>query len=89
MKVVLIGESSGAAMETIMAVFPRHKVVAEKYINNGDIIGMGPFVGGGSMTIFKTLAAAEQFVKEDPFILEGLVKSFVLKEWKDELLPIK
>jgi hypothetical protein len=28
------------------------------------------------MTIFKSRAAAEEFVTEDPFILEGLVKSF-------------
>jgi uncharacterized protein YciI len=87
MKAVLIGESSGATMETIMSVFPRHKIIAEKYINNGDIIGMGPFTGGGNMVIFKTRAAAEQFVTEDPFILEGLVKSYVLRDWNDNLLP--
>lgn len=87
MKAVVIGEPSGASMETIMAVYPRHKVVAEKFINNGNIIGMGPFAGGGNMSIFKTREAAEQFVKEDPFILEGLVKSFVIRDWKDELLP--
>jgi uncharacterized protein len=87
MKAVVIGESSGATMEVIMSVFPRHKLVADKYIQRGDIIGMGPFVGGGNMSIFKTRAAAEQFVKEDPFILEGLVKSFVIKDWKDNLLP--
>jgi len=87
MKAVVIGESSGAAMETIMAVYPRHKEVAEKFISNGDVIGIGPFVGGGNMAIFKTREAADQFVKEDPFILEGLVKSFVIRDWKDELLP--
>jgi uncharacterized protein YciI len=87
MKAVMIGESSGATMETIMAVYPRHKEVSEKFINRGDIIGMGPFVGGGNMAIFKTRAAAEQFVTEDPFILEGLVKSFVIRDWNDSLLP--
>lgn len=87
MKAVVIGESSGATMETIMSVYPRHKIIAEKYINRGDIIGMGPFSGGGNMAIFKTRAAAEQFVTEDPFILEGLVKSFVIRDWNDNLLP--
>jgi Uncharacterized protein conserved in bacteria len=87
MKVVVIGESSGATMETIMSVYPRHKIIAEKYINSGDIIGMGPFVGGGNMAIFKNREAAEQFVTEDPFILEGLVKSFVIRDWNDNLLP--
>jgi hypothetical protein len=87
MKAVVIGESSGATMEVIMAVYPRHKVIAAKYIENGDVIGIGPFDGGGNMAIFKTRAAAEQWVKEDPFILEGLVKSFVIRDWKDSMLP--
>ena len=41
----------------------------------------------GNMAIFKTRAAAEQFVKEDPFILEGLVKSFAIRDWNDNLIP--
>jgi uncharacterized protein len=86
MKAVVIGEPSGATMETIMAVYPRHKAIADKFIQSGDVIGMGPFAGGGNMAIFKTREAAERFVKEDPFILEGLVKSFVIRDWKDELI---
>ena len=86
MKAVVIGESSGASMETIMSVYPRHKAVADKFIADGHVIGMGPFQGGGNMAIFKTREAAEQFVKEDPFILEGLVKSFVIRDWNDPLL---
>lgn len=86
MKAVVIGEPSGVSMETVMKVYPRHKIIADKYINSGDIIGMGPFADMGNMAIFKTRDAAEQFVKEDPFILEGLVKSFVIKDWNDNLL---
>ena len=81
MKTVVIGEPSGATMETIMSVYPRPKIIAEKYINRGDIMGMGHFIGGCNMAIFKTQAAAGQFVKEDPFILEGLVKSYIIRTW--------
>jgi len=87
MKTVVIGESSGTTMEKIMAVYPRHKVVADKYIERGEVIGIGPFMDRGNMAIFKSRSAAEQFVLEDPFILEGLVKSFVIKDWNDNLLP--
>ncbi|HEU5053244.1 MAG TPA: YciI family protein [Hanamia sp.] len=87
MKAVVIGESSGASMERIMAVYPRHKMIVEKYINNGDVIGIGPFEDRGNMAIFKTREAAEKFVTEDPFILEGLVKSFLIRDWNDILLP--
>jgi uncharacterized protein YciI len=87
MKAVVIGESSGATMETIMAVYPRHKVVVEKYIAMGEVIGIGPFSDRGNMAIFKTRAAAEQFAREDPFILEGIVKSFAIRDWNDTMLP--
>jgi uncharacterized protein YciI len=87
MKAVVIGESSGATMEAIRAVYPRHKLVVDKYIQRGDVIGIGPFTDMGNMAIFKTRAAAEEFVKEDPFVLEGMVKSYVIRDWNDSLLP--
>ena len=87
MKAVVIGEPSGATMEMIMGVYPRHKAIVEKFIATGDVIGIGAFGDRGNMAIFKTRAAAEQFVTEDPFILEGLVKSFVIRDWNDTLLP--
>jgi uncharacterized protein len=87
MKTVVIGESSGASMETIMAVYPRHKEIVDRYIARGEVIGIGPFSDRGNMAIFRTRSAAEQFVTEDPFILEGLVKSFTIKEWNDVLIP--
>jgi len=87
MKTVVIGESSGASRDTIMAVYPRHKAVVDKFIARGVVLGIGPFDDGGNMAIFKTRAEAEAFTKVDPFILEGLVKSFVIKDWGDSLLP--
>jgi hypothetical protein len=87
MKTVVIGEGAGASMETIMSVYPRHKIVVDKWIQKGEVIGIGPFVDkGGNMAIFKTRAAAEQFVTEDPFILEGLIKSFAIKDWNDTMI---
>lgn len=87
MKAVVIGESSGASMDAIMAVYPRHKAVVEKFMEMGEVIGIGPFADRGNMAIFKTRAAAEQFVLEDPFVLEGLVKSYVIRDWNDTMLP--
>ena len=86
MKAVLIGEPSGASMDAIMAVYPRHKAVVEKFKAKGEVIGIGPFADRGNMGIFRTREAAEAFATEDPFILEGLVKSFVIREWNDTML---
>jgi uncharacterized protein YciI len=86
MKSVVIGESSGASREMIMAVYPRHKAVVETFKARGDVIGIGPFADRGNMAIFRTRDAAEAFVKQDPFILEGLVKSFIIRDWNDTML---
>jgi uncharacterized protein YciI len=87
MKTVVIGESAGRSRDEVMAVYPRHKAVADRYIAQGVVLGMGPFMDGGNMAIFKTRAAAEAFAKEDPFVLEGLVKKYHLHDWNDGLLP--
>jgi hypothetical protein len=86
MKYVVIGEASGASMEAIMAVYPRHKAVVDEFIENGEVVGIGPFADGGNMAIFRSVEAAERFAARDPFILEGLVASFVIRPWGDELL---
>ena len=87
MKAVFIGEPSGATMDEIMAVYPRHKKVAEEFIAKGVILGMGPFAERGNMAIFKTRKDAEEFASADPFVLEGLVKSYAIRDWNDSLLP--
>ena len=86
MKYVVIGESSGATMEQIMAVYPRHKALVDQFIARGDVIGIGPFDNRGNMAIFRTREAAEAFVRDDPFALEGLVKSYSIRGWNDTLL---
>jgi uncharacterized protein len=88
MKKVVIGEPSGASMEDIMKVYPRHKEVVDKFVALGEVIGIGPFTDLGNMAIFKSREAAEKFTKEDPFILEGLVGSFKIREWADEMIPV-
>jgi uncharacterized protein YciI len=86
MKAVVIGESSGATMEQVMAVYPRHKAVVDTFIAKGDVVGIGPFADRGNMAIFRSREAAEAFVREDPFVLEGLVKSYVIRDWNDTML---
>ncbi|UDY35094.1 YciI family protein [Dermatobacter hominis] len=86
MKYVVIGTSAGRSMDEIMAVYPRHEVVVRELIDRGEVIGIGPFLDGGNMAVFRSEAAAEEFVARDPFRLEGLVESYEIRQWADELL---
>lgn len=61
--------------------------MVDRFIARGVVVGIGPFSDRGNMAIFTTRAAAEEFTREDPFILEGLVKSFRIRDWDDSLLP--
>ena len=88
MKAVVLYEPGGASMDAIMAVFPRHKVLIGQFAARGEVIGIGAFGGGGqgSMGIFRDRAAAEAFVAQDPFVLEGLVKGYKIHDWSDEMI---
>jgi uncharacterized protein YciI len=71
-----------------MAIYPRHKAFMKPMIERGEVVGTGPFIdkGGGNMGLFRTREAAEAFAKNDPFLLEGVVKEYQIKEWGDSLL---
>jgi uncharacterized protein YciI len=37
----------------------------------------------GSMAVFGSREAAEEFVRDDPFVNEGVVKAWTLREWDE------
>ncbi len=87
MKAVVIGIGNGASMDAIMAVYPRHKAVVDTFVARGEVIGIGPFTDkGGNLAIFRSREAAELFVQQDPFVLEGLIKSYDIRDWGDKML---
>ncbi|UJF29128.1 YciI family protein [Kaistella sp. 97-N-M2] len=88
MKAVVFYEHADAPMERFMEVFPKHQVVEDEFIKSGRVLGTGAFSvpGEGAMAIFVDKPAAEDFVKRDPFVLEGLIAKVTIREWDDELM---
>jgi hypothetical protein len=41
----------------------------------------------GSMSIFTTREAAEEFAAGDPFVLNGVVSGWQIREWNEVLVP--
>jgi len=84
----VIGSSAGKSRDEIMAVFPRHKAFLDQFVARGEVVGVGPFTdaAGGNMALFRTRAAAEAFAKDDPFVLEGMVRDYQIKDWGDRML---
>jgi hypothetical protein len=85
---VVIGSHAGKTRDETMAIYPRHKAFMEQFIARGEVVGTGPFTdpGGGNMALFRSRAAAEAFAESDPFLLEGVVKEYQIKEWGDTML---
>ena len=68
--------------------FPAHQARIGAFHDRGDILMVGTFADAetqGSMAIFPTRESAEAFVSGDPFVLEGVVRSYEIREW-DEVL---
>ncbi len=84
----VIGTTAGKSRDEIMAVYPRHKAFLDQFVARGEVVGVGPFTdsGGGNMALFRSRAAAEAFANGDPFLLEGIVKEYQIKDWGDQML---
>lgn len=87
MKTVVFYDTADVTMEQMMEVYPRHDAFEKEFVKSGKVLGIGPFTvpGEGAMAIFSDRAAAEEFVKNDPFVLERIVTKVTLKDWMDEM----
>lgn len=78
----------GKSRDEIMQIFPRHSAFLNAFIARGEVVGVGPFTDpdGGNMALFRSREAAEAFAQGDPFLLEGVVAEYKIKDWGDSML---
>ena len=79
---------SATDMEKARAHFPAHKARLDAFHAKGDLIAVGTWADPreGAMAVFRTRAAADEFMREDPFIVHGVVGSHEIKEWNEMFL---
>ena len=88
MRYVLFYESADDVMSKAPAHFPAHQARFEEFHAAGTLVGLGTFADPqteGSMAIFTTREAAEEFASGDPFVLNGVVRNWHVREWDDVL----
>ena len=69
-------------------VFPAHQARWQEFLANGTLLMIGTFANAqddGSMGIFATREAADAFVRGDPFVLEGVVRRWEIREWNEAI----
>jgi uncharacterized protein YciI len=87
-KYVLLYESADDVLARAPAHFPAHSARVDEFHSRGSLLMVGTFADPqeqGSMAIFTTREAAEEFVAGDPFVLNGVVRRWEVREW-DEVL---
>jgi uncharacterized protein len=83
MKIVSCYEMAPDALSKVMTHYPAHRARLDEFHARGVIFAAGPLGNPpeGAMAIFTTREAAEEFIRGDPFVINGLVSSWRLVEW--------
>jgi uncharacterized protein len=58
-----------------------HRAHGDAFHNRGELVLYGPFAEEGALAVFRTREGAEAFAKDDPFVVNGLVHSWEIREW--------
>ena len=88
MKAVLFYESAEDVASRAPLYFPAHKSRLDDFHASGSLLMVGPFgdpQAEGSMAIFTARTAAEEFAAEDPFIINGVVRRWYIRDWNEVL----
>jgi len=88
MKYVLFYTSAENVADKAGPVFAAHKAYYEQFLARGVLLLLGTFEDAqadGSMAVFTTREAAEEFAAADPFVLNGVVTSYQIKGWNEAI----
>ena len=90
MKAVALYEMTPDIMSEVPAHMSAHQERWQEFVQRGELLMIGPFANAqedGAMGIFTTREAAEEFVRGDPFVLNGIVRKWVIRDWIEALVP--
>jgi uncharacterized protein YciI len=88
MKYVLFYESAQDVLEKAPQHQAEHGRWVREFMERGELLTTGPFSNPqdeGAMSIFTSRAAAEECAKGDPFVLNGVVAKWYVREWDEGL----
>jgi uncharacterized protein len=87
LKYVLFYESSADVQAKAPTHAPAHRALFEEFRSRGTLLMIGAFAvpAEGAMAIFTTLEAAREFARQDPFVLNGVVSKWYVREWNEAI----
>ncbi|HEX4574483.1 MAG TPA: YciI family protein [Gemmatimonadales bacterium] len=88
MKYVLLSEAAPDFRAKVPSHLEAHRALWKAFHGDGRLLMVGPFTdppAGGAMGVFTSRAAAEEFVRTDPFVTQGIVGRWTIREWNEAL----
>lgn len=88
MKYVLFYESADDVRSRAPAHFAAHRARWTEFQAAGTLLMIGTFGDPqreGSMGIFTSREAAEEFARTDPFVINGVVRRWFIREWAEAI----
>lgn len=87
-KYVLFYDSADDVQAKAPLYFAAHRARLDEFHARGTLLMVGTFANPqeqGSMSIFTTREAAEEFARGDPFVLNGVVRGWRIWAWNEIL----
>jgi uncharacterized protein YciI len=75
--------------EKARQAFAAHQATWKGFQDRGELLLIGPFTDAqqGAMAVFSSRDAAEAFARADPFVLQGVVSRWEVREWREAIIP--
>jgi uncharacterized protein YciI len=89
-KYVLFYKSADDVAAKAPLHFAAHSALGQAFHERGSLVAYGPFGNPqeeGSMAVFSSRETAEDFARNDPFVLNGVVRDWHIREWDESFLP--
>ena len=87
MKYVMFYETDPAALPKAAQHLPAHRARLDAFHARGVLLMAGPLMEptDGALGVFTTREAAEEFIREDPFVVHGVVTKWSVRPWNEVL----
>lgn len=89
MKYVMFYELAESGISNAKVYLAAHQARLQAFYQDGTLLMAGPYGSPplGALGIFTSRAAAEAFVANDPFVVNGVVCRYSIHEWSEALVP--
>ena len=87
MKAAMFYEVSAEGLSKAMVNYPAHRARLDEFHARGVLLMAGPLgnPSEGALGVFTHREAAEEFIKGDPFVLNGVVSAWRVVDWNEVL----